>query len=140
MVESSDIPKTPFVNEENGTIKHTNTTDSLQKTWKEPDSILPCPCCNSMETKYCYYNNQNVSQPRKFCKSHLKNKKSDSRIRHINVSEAVRAVQINTAKGLHDALLKDRETVISFGAQSSLCLPVFSVECYQEKGSGQYIK
>ncbi|XP_010530378.1 PREDICTED: dof zinc finger protein DOF1.6-like [Tarenaya hassleriana] len=30
---------------------------------------LPCPRCNSANTKFCYYNNYNLSQPRHFCKS-----------------------------------------------------------------------
>ena len=30
---------------------------------------LPCPRCDSTNTKYCYYNNYNLSQPRHFCKS-----------------------------------------------------------------------
>ncbi|KAL1203884.1 Cyclic dof factor 1 [Cardamine amara subsp. amara] len=39
------------------------------KTLKKPTKILPCPRCNSMETKFCYYNNYNVNQPRHFCKA-----------------------------------------------------------------------
>ncbi|GMJ08740.1 DOF protein 3.4, OBF binding protein 1 [Hibiscus trionum] len=30
---------------------------------------LPCPRCDSSNTKFCYYNNYNFSQPRHFCKS-----------------------------------------------------------------------
>ncbi|CAI9783745.1 unnamed protein product [Fraxinus pennsylvanica] len=39
-----------------------------QKVEKRPDKIIPCPRCNSMETKFCYFNNYNVNQPRHFCK------------------------------------------------------------------------
>ncbi|ESQ31680.1 hypothetical protein EUTSA_v10004655mg [Eutrema salsugineum] len=39
------------------------------KTLRKPTKILPCPRCNSMETKFCYYNNYNVNQPRHFCKA-----------------------------------------------------------------------
>ncbi|XP_073274004.1 dof zinc finger protein DOF3.4-like [Primulina huaijiensis] len=34
----------------------------------EPEH-LPCPRCDSINTKFCYYNNYNFSQPRHFCKS-----------------------------------------------------------------------
>ncbi|KAL3640257.1 hypothetical protein CASFOL_011747 [Castilleja foliolosa] len=34
----------------------------------EPER-LPCPRCDSANTKFCYYNNYNFSQPRHFCKS-----------------------------------------------------------------------
>lgn len=30
---------------------------------------LKCPRCDSLNTKFCYYNNYNLSQPRYFCKS-----------------------------------------------------------------------
>ncbi|XP_015574052.1 dof zinc finger protein DOF1.6 [Ricinus communis] len=30
---------------------------------------LPCPRCDSNNTKFCYYNNYNLSQPRHFCKA-----------------------------------------------------------------------
>ncbi|KAL0397010.1 UNVERIFIED_CONTAM: Dof zinc finger protein DOF3.1 [Sesamum calycinum] len=30
---------------------------------------LKCPRCDSTDTKFCYYNNYNLSQPRHFCKS-----------------------------------------------------------------------
>lgn len=41
---------------------------------KKPDykgKVLPCPRCDSLETKFCYYNNYNVNQPRHFCKNCL---------------------------------------------------------------------
>lgn len=34
----------------------------------EPEQ-LQCPRCDSTNTKFCYYNNYNFSQPRHFCKS-----------------------------------------------------------------------
>ncbi|KAJ0971823.1 hypothetical protein J5N97_019782 [Dioscorea zingiberensis] len=30
---------------------------------------LPCPRCKSKDTKFCYFNNYNVNQPRHFCRS-----------------------------------------------------------------------
>ncbi|XP_010922885.1 cyclic dof factor 1 [Elaeis guineensis] len=40
-----------------------------EKVLKKPDKILPCPRCNSLDTKFCYYNNYNVNQPRHFCRN-----------------------------------------------------------------------
>ncbi|MCL7047549.1 hypothetical protein MKW94_011630 [Papaver nudicaule] len=34
-----------------------------------PNQSLKCPRCDSLNTKFCYYNNYNLSQPRHFCKS-----------------------------------------------------------------------
>ncbi|CAI9283955.1 unnamed protein product [Lactuca saligna] len=67
MAESSN-PKTPSIDEEARTAK-SDATNSQTKTLKKPDKILPCPRCTSMDTKFCYYNNYNVNQPRHFCKS-----------------------------------------------------------------------
>ncbi|XP_010550549.1 PREDICTED: cyclic dof factor 3-like [Tarenaya hassleriana] len=39
------------------------------KAFKKPDKILQCPRCNSLDTKFCYFNNYNVNQPRHFCKN-----------------------------------------------------------------------
>ncbi|KAI4374532.1 hypothetical protein MLD38_012515 [Melastoma candidum] len=49
-----------------GSSKHCN---SQGKNLKKPDKILPCPRCESMDTKFCYYNNYNVNQPRHFCRA-----------------------------------------------------------------------
>ncbi|XP_057801371.1 dof zinc finger protein DOF2.4-like [Salvia miltiorrhiza] len=34
-----------------------------------PDSSLKCPRCESTNTKFCYFNNYSLSQPRHFCKT-----------------------------------------------------------------------
>ena len=33
-----------------------------------PEGSTACPRCESIDTKFCYYNNYNVKQPRYFCK------------------------------------------------------------------------
>lgn len=35
----------------------------------QPHQALKCPRCDSLDTKFCYYNNYNLSQPRHFCKN-----------------------------------------------------------------------
>ncbi|XP_038895332.1 dof zinc finger protein DOF3.6 [Benincasa hispida] len=34
-----------------------------------PETALKCPRCDSTNTKFCYFNNYSLSQPRHFCKS-----------------------------------------------------------------------
>ncbi|KAG6573305.1 Cyclic dof factor 4, partial [Cucurbita argyrosperma subsp. argyrosperma] len=43
----------------------TNKSESAEK---KPDKMIPCPRCKSPDTKFCYFNNYNVNQPRHFCK------------------------------------------------------------------------
>ncbi|EFJ20302.1 hypothetical protein SELMODRAFT_19630, partial [Selaginella moellendorffii] len=35
----------------------------------QPNQVLKCPRCNSLNTKFCYYNNYSLTQPRHFCKN-----------------------------------------------------------------------
>ncbi|XP_021310103.1 dof zinc finger protein DOF3.6 isoform X1 [Sorghum bicolor] len=35
----------------------------------QPEPALKCPRCESTNTKFCYYNNYSLSQPRHFCKT-----------------------------------------------------------------------
>ncbi|KAH0450074.1 hypothetical protein IEQ34_020766 [Dendrobium chrysotoxum] len=36
--------------------------------FSDPEQNLQCPRCESTNTKFCYFNNYNLSQPRHFCK------------------------------------------------------------------------
>ncbi|KAL9245760.1 hypothetical protein vseg_019375 [Gypsophila vaccaria] len=53
------------------TPSETTVMTPPQKAVAPPSAAapLPCPRCHSMDTKFCYYNNYNLSQPRYFCKS-----------------------------------------------------------------------
>ncbi|KAJ4916570.1 Dof-type zinc finger DNA-binding family protein [Raphanus sativus] len=69
--ESSDLNEESKETSENSEITTTATTSEEKTTdnLKEPDKILPCPRCNRADTKFCYYNNYNASQPRHFCRN-----------------------------------------------------------------------
>ncbi|KAI3429168.1 Dof-type domain-containing protein, partial [Psidium guajava] len=49
--------------------EETEASISQETTLKKPDKILPCPRCNSSDTKFCYYNNYNLNQPRHLCRN-----------------------------------------------------------------------
>ncbi|CAM6026821.1 unnamed protein product [Sphagnum balticum] len=62
--------------EEGGSMKHKKEEEeggheigSQGKTLKKPDKPAQCPRCDSLDTKFCYYNNYDVNQPRHFCKN-----------------------------------------------------------------------
>lgn len=42
---------------------------SQQHHQLQPQQALKCPRCDSSNTKFCYYNNYSLSQPRHFCKA-----------------------------------------------------------------------
>ncbi|KAJ6728569.1 DOF ZINC FINGER PROTEIN DOF1.4-RELATED [Salix koriyanagi] len=43
--------------------------DDPQQHHQPPQQPKKCPRCESLNTKFCYYNNYNLSQPRYFCKT-----------------------------------------------------------------------
>ncbi|CAN8325746.1 unnamed protein product [Cochlearia groenlandica] len=43
--------------------------EAERKARPETDQAINCPRCNSTNTKFCYYNNYSLTQPRFFCKS-----------------------------------------------------------------------
>ncbi|KAE8699230.1 Cyclic dof factor 1 [Hibiscus syriacus] len=115
-------------------LLETNSTDQ-EKAVKRPDKILPCPRCNSFDTKFCYFNNYNVNQPRHFCKNcqrywtaggtmrnvpigagRRKNKHLASQYRQIIVSPGgVPVTQIDDPDSATQQLLSPGETTTSMG-------------------------
>ncbi|KAJ3699482.1 hypothetical protein LUZ61_003187 [Rhynchospora tenuis] len=50
-------------------LPHQTPPQQLEKKPRpQPDHALKCPRCDSTNTKFCYYNNYSLSQPRYFCK------------------------------------------------------------------------
>ncbi|KAL5746820.1 hypothetical protein ACOSQ2_024117 [Xanthoceras sorbifolium] len=159
MTDTSVDPQTPSIDDETAKSKAAkiekfqNDASNLQeKTLKKPDKILPCPRCNSMDTKFCYYNNYNINQPRHFCKAcqrywtaggsmrnvpvgagRRKNKNTASHYRHITISEALQAAQIDGANGIHHPTLKSNGRVLSFGLDTPICDSMASVLNLAEK-------
>ncbi|CAI9781498.1 unnamed protein product [Fraxinus pennsylvanica] len=46
-----------------------NTFPNDRKVKPQKDHPLNCPRCHSTNTKFCYYNNHSLTQPRYFCKT-----------------------------------------------------------------------
>ncbi|XP_024029778.1 dof zinc finger protein DOF4.6 [Morus notabilis] len=46
-----------------------NMLDQRSRARPQKDQALNCPRCNSTNTKFCYYNNYSLTQPRYFCKT-----------------------------------------------------------------------
>ncbi|WMV49189.1 hypothetical protein MTR67_042574 [Solanum verrucosum] len=52
----------------NVTCSRTSSTME-KKVRPQKDQVVNCPRCNSTNTKFCYYNNYSLTQPRYFCKT-----------------------------------------------------------------------
>lgn len=132
-VDGSKTTKKPVTYEQGET---SNSSSSQDKALKKPDKILPCPRCNSMETKFCYFNNYNVNQPRHFCKNcqrywtaggtmrnvpvgagRRKNKPSGPHYRHVTIPESFPGGRVDQ-KGINP---HHNGTLLAFGSESPLC-------------------
>mmetsp|Transcript_31940 Transcript_31940/g.90706 ORF Transcript_31940/g.90706 Transcript_31940/m.90706 type:complete len:654 (+) Transcript_31940:817-2778(+) len=51
-----------------GTENPDKSGDGDKPKLPRPEGTCPCPRCGSVDTKFCYYNNYNMKQPRYFCK------------------------------------------------------------------------
>ncbi|CAE6054044.1 unnamed protein product [Arabidopsis arenosa] len=51
-----------------GVSNTNNNTAVVAERKARPQEKLNCPRCNSTNTKFCYYNNYSLTQPRYFCK------------------------------------------------------------------------
>ncbi|KAL3519783.1 hypothetical protein ACH5RR_017932 [Cinchona calisaya] len=76
MVSSSttnEWTQLPQIDEKELMDHSTETKMMMEKTNQEQQQqqqpALKCPRCNSSNTKFCYYNNYSLSQPRHFCKA-----------------------------------------------------------------------
>ncbi|KAI4325855.1 hypothetical protein MLD38_031219 [Melastoma candidum] len=49
--------------------KNHSSNSSNSSSGSEHNQNLRCPRCDSLNTKFCYYNNYNLTQPRHFCKT-----------------------------------------------------------------------
>ncbi|TKY58740.1 Dof zinc finger protein DOF5.7 [Spatholobus suberectus] len=64
MVPPDDMPATPKDQETQTQGRKTTST-----TRPAPEQSIKCPRCDSPNTKFCYYNNYSLTQPRHFCKT-----------------------------------------------------------------------
>ncbi|CAN4079388.1 unnamed protein product [Withania somnifera] len=128
------------------------TSNSQEKILQKPDKILPCPRCNSMETKFCYFNNYNASQPRHFCRNcqrywtaggtmrnvpvgagRRKHKNSVLHYSHISVSEALSNGRTNFPNETQQSSLMLNGTILTFDDDKPLSELMVSVSNAADK-------
>ncbi|GJR17173.1 retrotransposon protein, putative, unclassified [Tanacetum coccineum] len=87
-----------------------NDEDDQTLANKRPDKIIPCPRCKSMDTKFCYFNNYNVNQPRHFCKGCQRYWTAGGALRNVPIGAGRRKAKPPCGHGL----LGDSFTDVSF--------------------------
>jgi hypothetical protein len=87
---------------------------------------LPCPRCQSRDTKFCYFNNYSVNQPRQFCRACHRYWTAGGAIRNVPVGSGRRknrAVLLPSSSAPHAA---STSTTDEQGSESSGSPPAFS--------------
>uniref|UniRef100_A0A1J3CMU8 Cyclic dof factor 2 n=1 Tax=Noccaea caerulescens TaxID=107243 RepID=A0A1J3CMU8_NOCCA len=136
ITEKTETPKAAKTDEDSSSSQN-NGTCSQEAKLKKPDKILPCPRCNSMETKFCYYNNYNVNQPRHFCKKCQRYWTAGGTMRNVPVGAGRRknknpasqynrhlsteAMQKAAARTTTDLQHPNGSKLLAFGSDSVLC-------------------
>jgi hypothetical protein len=103
---------------------------SLKEKLRKPDKVLPCPRCNSMDTKFCYFNNYNVNQPRHFCKNCQRYWTAGGAMRNVpvgagrrkNKNAVVASHFLHRVRAAAGDPLETNGTVLSFGRHGLLDL------------------
>ncbi|XP_077230374.1 cyclic dof factor 2-like [Tasmannia lanceolata] len=115
-----------------------------EKVLKKPDKIIPCPRCNSLDTKFCYYNNYNVNQPRHFCKNCQRYWTAGGTMRSVPVGAGRRKNKHSTSHYRHVVMSSDgisTTRVDSPGLGSHQVLPCgLSAPPRPLKGNGTVLK
>ncbi|CAJ1942059.1 unnamed protein product [Sphenostylis stenocarpa] len=93
--------------------------DHQEKVFKKPDKVLQCPRCNSLETKFCYFNNYNVNQPRHFCKNCQRYWTDGGAIRNVPVGAGKRKNKYSALQYCQIPVTPDAASVIQTHSNAS---------------------
>ncbi|KAJ0982290.1 hypothetical protein J5N97_010545 [Dioscorea zingiberensis] len=99
----------------------TSSTTTTTTPLRPPEQNLKCPRCDSPNTKFCYYNNYSLTQPRHFCKTCRRYWTKGGALRNVPVGGGCR---------------KAKKTKSSSGTSSSSRLPSDFSDTVTEPGAG----
>ncbi|KAI3466687.1 hypothetical protein Pfo_023350 [Paulownia fortunei] len=67
---TNEWPQNQVLDDQKSFMASSSTNKVMEKPSQDPhQQPLNCPRCDSSNTKFCYYNNYSLSQPRHFCKA-----------------------------------------------------------------------
>ncbi|XP_028777580.1 dof zinc finger protein DOF3.5 [Neltuma alba] len=95
----------------------------MERGWKHNSEISPnCPRCGSCNTKFCYYNNYSLTQPRYFCKGCRRYWTKGGSLRNVPVGGGCRKTRRHTSRTLRvnsSALPSPNAAAVSSSSSSS---------------------
>eukprot|EP00249_Psilotum_nudum_P017272 c26244_g1_i1 orf=398-1516(+) len=102
----------------------TTAVDRRQKTNSHSEQPMKCPRCDSPNTKFCYYNNYSLTQPRYFCKSCRRYWTKGGALRNVPIGGGCRKnkrVKRRTVDGSSFVALDERTSNMLANINSSNC-------------------
>ncbi|ERN19306.1 hypothetical protein AMTR_s00069p00049300 [Amborella trichopoda] len=102
-----------------------SSSSSSAKARPQKDKALNCPRCNSSNTKFCYYNNYSLSQPRYFCRACKRHWTEGGTLRNVPVGGSSRKPKKPSSSS--SSSRKFNETLISQETQGPN-LPVLPLD------------
>lgn len=84
-----------------------------------PNQALKCPRCDSLNTKFCYYNNYNLSQPRHFCKNCRRYWTKGGVLRNVPVGGGCRKAKRSKPKSSISSDRKEKKEASNSSSESS---------------------
>ncbi|CAN6441477.1 unnamed protein product [Victoria cruziana] len=101
----------------------------------EQEQHLKCPRCDSTNTKFCYYNNYNLSQPRHFCKNCRRYWTKGGALRNIPVGGGSRKNSKKLSAGS-----KTKNTSSSNSSAAATAVPAAAATSPSSSSSSSFLK
>jgi len=121
-----------------------NSSQTVEKKPRpHPEQAQKCPRCDSTSTKFCYYNNYSLSQPRYFCKSCRRYWTKGGTLRNVPVGGGCRKKRSSPSsssfKRDHDQTFTPNLNPLTTFPQLSYCSNDFTLALarLQKQSSGQ---
>ncbi|KAK8582177.1 hypothetical protein V6N13_145157 [Hibiscus sabdariffa] len=86
----------------NSSLENMSVKQQERKPRPQHEEALKCPRCDSTNTKFCYYNNYSLSQPRYFCKSCRRYWTKGGTLRNVPVGGGCRKNKRSSSKRSQD--------------------------------------
>ncbi|KAE8727322.1 dof zinc finger protein DOF4.6-like isoform X2 [Hibiscus syriacus] len=101
-----------------------------RKIRPQKEQALNCPRCNSTKTKFCYYNNYSLTQPRYFCKTCRRYWTEGGSLRNIPVGGGSRKNK-RPSSSSSSSLPSSKNPKIHDGKDLNLAFPVAATQGYR---------
>ncbi|KAG6429719.1 hypothetical protein SASPL_107772 [Salvia splendens] len=138
---SPDSSKDESVVEDNESSEEKSGDDEKKEAAaavaKKPEKIIPCPRCSSMDTKFCYFNNYNVNQPRHFCKKCQRYWTSGGTMRNVAVGSGRRKTKNSINPNYHGIVVSEADALL-FAPHHGFPLSFYPAAFYCSSGLGKH--